>query len=86
MVEIGSRAATGNLLGARVIDEDLRFLKISMLYEQGIPLLFQKRFALSVTKGFDDFGASSKVNPVPLLISCVLPPVPRLRSPSRGGF
>lgn len=63
ILELASRDATANLLGMPVVDEKLRILKLSALYEQGIPLLFQKRFALSITKGFDGFGASPDQNP-----------------------
>lgn len=66
--ELGTRGATANLLGTRVVDEELRFIKLSTLYEQGIPLLFQKRFAFSVTKGFDKFGASAALNPTASLL------------------
>ena len=61
--EIISRSTRSEFLGATAIDEDLRMLRGSVLYSRGIPFLFQQRFALSFTKGFDAFGASPSGNP-----------------------
>ena len=61
--EIIARDIRSSVLGTTVIDERLRMLRASVLYSDGIPLLFQKRFAASVTKGIPSFGASPEVNP-----------------------
>ena len=63
-VELGARQAEGSILGTTVLDEEVRFLRASVLYEQGIPFLFQRRFSAAVTKGFDGFGASPTFNPL----------------------
>jgi hemolysin activation/secretion protein len=62
--EVGARDIRGTGFGVTTLDESLRYARLSVLYEQGVPLLFQRRFALAATKGFSDFGASSAQNPL----------------------
>ncbi len=62
--EVGARDVRGTGFGVTTLDESLRYARLSVLYAQGVPLLFQRRFALAVTKGFSDFGASSAQNPL----------------------
>lgn len=61
--EIIARNIRSSVLGTPVIDEELRMLRASVLYSDGIPLLFQRRFAASFTKGVSAFGASPETNP-----------------------
>ncbi len=63
-VELVARQAEGTLLGTPTIDEDLRLLRAAVLYQQGLPNLFQRRFAAAITKGLDALGASSPDNPL----------------------
>ncbi|MBT8414856.1 MAG: hypothetical protein KJO30_11045 [Boseongicola sp.] len=63
-VELIGRHSDGTLLGMPSIDEDLRLLRASVLYQQGLPNLFQRRFAAAVTKGLDALGASEPGNPL----------------------
>lgn len=60
--EVIARRATGTAFGTQVIDEDLRLLRVSTLYQQGLPNLFQRRFAAAVTVGLDALGASETSN------------------------
>jgi len=62
--EIAAREVQGTGFGVTTLDESLRFARLSLLYEQGVPLQFQNRYALAVTKGFSDFGASPAQNPL----------------------
>lgn len=62
--EIAARDVQGDAFGVATIDESLRYARLSLLYEQGIPLLFQRRLAVSVTKGIPGFGASPAQNPL----------------------
>ena len=61
--EMVRRSATGEILGTTVIDEDLRFVRLAVLYNKGAPFSFQRRFSAAVSKGFDAFGASPPINP-----------------------
>ena len=63
-VEIIGRRATSTSFGAPIINEDLRLLRLSTLYQQGLPFLAQRRFAAAITKGIDGFGASAPTNPL----------------------
>lgn len=62
--EIIARRTQSEALGSRVIDEELRMLRASVLYSRGMPLSFQQRLAVSFVKGFDAFGASAPGNPL----------------------
>jgi hemolysin activation/secretion protein len=62
--EIGAREVEGTGFGVTTLDESLRFARLSLLYENGAPMQFQHRYALAVTKGFSDFGASPPQNPL----------------------
>ncbi len=62
--EMVRRSATGEILGTTAIDEDLRFVRLSALYDKGAPFSFQRRFSVAVSKGLDAFGASSPTNPL----------------------
>ena len=61
-VEMVARRARGSVLGAPSIDEELRLLRVSTVYQQGLPNLFQRRFAAAVTVGLDGLGASPADN------------------------
>ena len=63
-VEFIGRQSSGTFLGMPNIREDLRLLRASVLYQQGLPNLFQRRFAAAVTKGLDGLGASDPGNPL----------------------
>ncbi len=60
--EIAAREVQGTGFGVTTLDESLRFTRFSLLYERGVPLQFQHRYALAVTKGFSNFGASPAQN------------------------
>ena len=62
--EIAARDVQGDAFGVATIDESLRYARLALLYEQGIPLLLQRRLAVSVTRGLSDFGASPVQNPL----------------------
>ena len=62
--EVIARRTRSEVLGTPAIDEDLRMVRGSVLYSKGRPLGVQHRLALSVTKGFDAFGASPSGNPL----------------------
>lgn len=62
--EVGGRDVLGTGFGVTTLDENLRFARGSLLYEQGIPLQFQQRFAVAVTRGLSGFGASPVRNPL----------------------
>lgn len=64
VAEMSGRDVKGHGFGMPTADESLRFVRVSMLYQQGIPLLFQRRFSVSLTKGFDQIGASATNNPL----------------------
>lgn len=53
-----ARHIESEVLGAPVIDEDLRILRASVLYQKGVPLLFQQRLFVSMSKGLNGLGAS----------------------------
>jgi|GEM_PF-1401286 len=57
-VELIARDVHWVALGATRRDESLRMMRASLMFEQGQPFGFRKRFAISAIKGFDDFGAS----------------------------
>ena len=63
-VEAIGRRSRGSVLGFQAINEDLRLLRVAALYEEGVPFLVQRRFAATLTKGVDAFGASSPSNPL----------------------
>ncbi|PKP75575.1 MAG: hypothetical protein CVT84_02545 [Alphaproteobacteria bacterium HGW-Alphaproteobacteria-6] len=62
--EIIARRTRSEFLGNPAIDEDLRMLRTSVLYTNGIPLGLQQRLAISFAKGFDALGASVPGNPL----------------------
>lgn len=62
--EFIARQVGAEVLGIETLDEDLRIIRLSGLYTKGIPLLFQQRLSLSVSKGLDAFGASTPGNPM----------------------
>lgn len=63
-VEVALRDSTSEVLGTRVTDESLRLLRVALRRESGFPFSFQQRYAVSLTKGFDGFGASATSNPL----------------------
>lgn len=62
-LELRARRARGDLLGIRVLDEDLRILQASLLGESGVPFGLRTRFGASVAQGLDALGASGRSNP-----------------------
>lgn len=63
-VEAILRRTQSEVLRSQAIDEDLRMLRGSIVLSKGVPLSLQQRLAVSVTKGFDAFGASMPGNPL----------------------
>lgn len=63
-IEFVGRQAEGTFLGMPNLDENLRLLRATVLYQQGLPNLFQRRFAAAVTKGIEGLGASEPDNPL----------------------
>lgn len=61
-LELTGRDSQTQALGAVQEKESLRMLRTSFTYFSGRPFAFQKRHALSATKGFDDFGALPNTN------------------------
>ncbi len=61
-IAFAARGSHGEVLGTSVIDEDLRIIRASLIYENGYPLLFQQRLAGAITKGIDGLGASPANN------------------------
>lgn len=62
-VELALRDGQNEILGTTYSEERLRMLRAALKYERGMPFAFQQRFGLSLTKGFDGFGASSNESP-----------------------
>ena len=62
-LEFSGRDEKVSLLGATVIDEDLRVVRAAYIYEDGAPYTFRRRFAASVSKGIGGLGASEDENP-----------------------
>lgn len=63
-LEFATRDSTGEVLGTQITDERLRMLRAALRYESGSPFTLQQRYAVSMTKGFDGFGASAAMNPM----------------------
>ena len=60
--ELISRSVNAEVLGFPSLEEELTSLRLSAQYSRGVPLLFQQRLAVSLSKGFDSFGASESGN------------------------
>lgn len=57
-LELALRDSRNEILGTVYSEERLRMLRAALKLERGRPFLFQQRYGVSVTKGFDGFGAS----------------------------
>jgi hemolysin activation/secretion protein len=62
--EVALRDSTSEVLGTQVTNESLRLLRTALRHESGFPFSLQQRYAVSLTKGFDGFGASATTNPL----------------------
>lgn len=62
-LEVSGQDSRDRMLGSRIVDENLRFIRLAVVHEYGRPFQFQRRLALSLTKGEGGFGASPASNP-----------------------
>lgn len=62
-LEFTARSERAESAGTEVVHEDLRFIRLAMVHSQGRPFGFQRRFALSMSKGLPDLGSSPIANP-----------------------
>ncbi len=62
-LEVAGQATRGQTLGVATVDENLRFIRIAAIEEYGRLFGFQRRLAVSITKGVAAFGASPVSNP-----------------------
>lgn len=63
-LSLGLRQEDTTLLGAPVTDENLRFLRLAVLDEKGMPFSSARRMSLALTKGLTWLGATAANNPL----------------------